>query len=122
MANTLVRLDRGLANAEWCLNFSDAGVENIPRTASDHCPIIIRFKGIAHNYTINRPFRLLACWFDRHDFNDIVKISWNNSDNLETNLKQCSKKICNWNKVTYGNIFKNKKCILRCLSGIQKAQ
>ena len=41
MANTLVRLDKALANEGWRVKFPEASVSNLPRTSSDHCPMLV---------------------------------------------------------------------------------
>ena len=51
LANTLVRLDRALANPEWRIKFPDATVSNLPRSYSDHCPILVNTEGNVTNPT-----------------------------------------------------------------------
>ncbi|GMQ04227.1 hypothetical protein CsSME_00049718 [Camellia sinensis var. sinensis] len=41
LANTLERLDRAVCNSEWRVNYPEAAVKNLPRTYSDHCPMVI---------------------------------------------------------------------------------
>ncbi|XP_028055175.1 uncharacterized protein LOC114259367 [Camellia sinensis] len=41
LANTMERLDRALCNAEWRTMFPDAIVRVLPRTYSDHSPLIV---------------------------------------------------------------------------------
>lgn len=45
LANTKRRLDRALANPEWRMIFPEATVSNLPRTYSDHSPILINMAG-----------------------------------------------------------------------------
>ncbi|CAL5432119.1 unnamed protein product [Camellia sinensis] len=40
-ANTMVRLDRALCNTEWQTLFPEGYVHNLPRTYSDHSPILL---------------------------------------------------------------------------------
>ncbi|XP_028077279.1 uncharacterized protein LOC114279250 [Camellia sinensis] len=40
-ANTLARLDRALCNTEWRTQFLDGFVRNVPRTYSDHSPMMV---------------------------------------------------------------------------------
>lgn len=44
-ANTMVRLDRALCNTEWRTNFPDGAVRNLPRTYSDHSPMMVFTQG-----------------------------------------------------------------------------
>ncbi|CAL5371297.1 unnamed protein product [Camellia sinensis] len=41
MANTMERLDRALCNAEWRTTFPEGAVKNLPRTYSDHLPLMV---------------------------------------------------------------------------------
>ncbi|CAK9176279.1 unnamed protein product [Ilex paraguariensis] len=45
MTNSLIRLDRALVNTNWTTNFLDAKVQNLPRTSSEHCPLLIHVTG-----------------------------------------------------------------------------
>ncbi|KAL7161591.1 hypothetical protein ACSBR2_042122 [Camellia fascicularis] len=45
LANTLERLDREVCNTEWRLAFSEGAVKNLPRTYSDHSPLIVYTQG-----------------------------------------------------------------------------
>lgn len=36
-----IRLDRGLANADWCSRFPHAKVKHLAAAASDHVPIVL---------------------------------------------------------------------------------
>ncbi|GMP53441.1 hypothetical protein CsSME_00018893 [Camellia sinensis var. sinensis] len=40
-ANTMVRLDRAMCNTEWRTTFPDGSVWNLPRTYSDHSPMMV---------------------------------------------------------------------------------
>lgn len=40
------RLDRALSNADWRLLFPEAIVQHLPRTYSDHCPLLVDLSGI----------------------------------------------------------------------------
>lgn len=89
MGNTLVRLDRALANSDWRLKFPEAAVENIPHTYSDHCPVIVNTEGISnHNIANNlsKPFRFHTCWLDHLDVDTVINDRWSPNHNLITNL------------------------------------
>jgi exonuclease III len=58
-STTHVRLDRALANVEWCNNHLDAYVNYMHRIHSDHCPILLRTKG---DNRWCRSFRLENWW------------------------------------------------------------
>ena len=39
--NIKERLDRGLGNSEWKIHFPRTEIHHLPRTKSDHCPILM---------------------------------------------------------------------------------
>ncbi|KAL7256323.1 hypothetical protein ACSBR1_010278 [Camellia fascicularis] len=41
LANIMERLDRALCNAEWRIAFPEGVVRNLPRTYSDHSPLMV---------------------------------------------------------------------------------
>ncbi|KAL7163540.1 hypothetical protein ACSBR2_039615 [Camellia fascicularis] len=41
LANTMEKLDRALCNDEWRTTFSEGAVRNLPRSYSDHFPLIV---------------------------------------------------------------------------------
>ncbi|KAI7989214.1 hypothetical protein LOK49_LG13G00063 [Camellia lanceoleosa] len=45
LANTLERLDRAVCTSEWRLAFPEGVVRNLPRTYSDHSPLIVYTQG-----------------------------------------------------------------------------
>lgn len=77
--NTMVRLDRALANESWRLKFSEASVTNIPRTSSDHCPTSL-------TPNCAKPFKFFASWFEHPDFNSILDNYWSADNYFPSNL------------------------------------
>lgn len=103
------RLDRIVPNPDWILKFSKVKVSHLLRTRSDHCPLLL---SLAHkpseNY--NRPFRLETMCLKHLNFNNVVAHTWksrmNNQQNANTIFR---KRVTEWNKCMFGNIFTRKK-------------
>ncbi|XP_021767521.1 uncharacterized protein LOC110731911 [Chenopodium quinoa] len=72
------RLDRGIINDEWRLRFVEGALRNLPRTASDHCPILISTTGFAQVPTTIKPFRFQAAWLHHEKFEEFVIQNWRN--------------------------------------------
>ena len=53
-------LDRALCNNDWLMNFVDNYVLHLSKVASNHRPVLVRFKGAVSSHQINKPFRFLA--------------------------------------------------------------
>ncbi|KAF2926841.1 hypothetical protein DAI22_06g159100 [Oryza sativa Japonica Group] len=69
------RLDRCLANVEWCHHFPNTNVYHIPLIYGDHAPILVLL-----NPNFRKPkrsFKFENWWLLEEDFNTVAKNSWN---------------------------------------------
>ncbi|OMO85295.1 reverse transcriptase [Corchorus capsularis] len=114
------RIDMAFANPDWRLMFSDAYVSHLPRTHSDHCPLLISFfknqveKG-------NKPFRFQKMWFNHLDFFPLVHSSWIGVEgDLSNRLNNVKENLKFWNKHSFGNVFRKKKKLLARLAGVER--
>nr|XP_011457627.1 PREDICTED: uncharacterized protein LOC105349504 [Fragaria vesca subsp. vesca] len=116
------RLDRAFCNMDWRSIFSEAFIRHLPRTRSDHCPILLQ---LFSNNSINKaaaPFRFQAMWFSHEKYLDFVSMTWAAmSGNFSAKMKALSGALSKWNKEVFGHLFQKKKHILARLGGIQKA-
>jgi hypothetical protein len=73
------RLDRCLANNQWCVNYPVTKVYNMPliHTFSDHAPILLSTNGKV-NKTKNH-FKFENWWLKEDDFQNHAKSSWQQS-------------------------------------------
>ena len=66
-------LDRGLGNSEWKIHFPRTEIHHLPRTKSDHCPILMDTdppKSKSH-----KPFKFEQIWLTDPSFSNLVKKS-----------------------------------------------
>lgn len=80
IANVQKQLDRGLCNEEWRSLFLKGMIQILPRTYSDHAPLLIHMNGLTVNSPINRPFRFEAAWILDPTFENIVTNNWIGSE------------------------------------------
>ncbi|XP_048493087.1 uncharacterized protein LOC125493650 [Beta vulgaris subsp. vulgaris] len=113
------RLDTGLANVEWKLKFSEGDVRNLPKSQSDHCPILISTSGFAPIPRIIKPFRFQAAWLNHQAFYEFVRRNWNSGAPIVPFLKQFAEKLNKWNKEEFYNIFRKKSELWARISGVQ---
>ncbi|GKV21679.1 hypothetical protein SLEP1_g31635 [Rubroshorea leprosula] len=66
------RLDRAWENPEWKLLFPEATLFHLPRTSSDHCPILLDLKPFTPR-TGSRPFRMEKFWLDHPEFQALIQ-------------------------------------------------
>ncbi|XP_031372557.1 uncharacterized protein LOC116187768 [Punica granatum] len=69
------RLDRVLTNVSWKLQFPEAVVTHLPKSHSDHCPILLSLnpRSIPR---LSRSFRFESIWFSHGEFKGMVSHSW----------------------------------------------
>jgi hypothetical protein len=72
--NIKERLDRGLANQNWVLQFPNSLINHLPATQSDHCPILISTFGSYRN--IPKPFQFEAFWTRDKSSHAVVAEAW----------------------------------------------
>jgi hypothetical protein len=91
------RLDRCLANAEWCAIFPSTNVFNLPIILSDHAPILISTESKFHKPKLQ--FKFENWWTYEDDFQGVAKNAWNASSKKPfhartTNLAGTLKRWC----------------------------
>ncbi|KAH9725610.1 putative ribonuclease H protein [Citrus sinensis] len=114
------RLDRAMSNTEWLHKYPDNAVLHLPKIASDHRPILVRFNNDASCVRGQKPFRFLAAWLTDNSFGEFVSNAWINSLPYLNAADIFVKKALEWNRDHFGNIFQKKRRILVRLGGIQK--
>ncbi|KAK9988333.1 hypothetical protein SO802_028572 [Lithocarpus litseifolius] len=114
------RLDRFFANPDWCVLYPEAQVTHLPRSSSDHCPVLMELEP-QPNIRLNRPFRFHSFWLSDNPFPKIVQNAWSTESGLYSSIKKFKRDASEWNRVHFGNIFAKKKRILARISGIQRS-
>ena len=115
-------LDKALCNPSWHLLFKETIVLHLPKTSSDHHPILIN-SSPSNLLHANRPFRLETIWFSDLSFPKITQDSWNSHlEDAILALKDFTNKIRIWIGMSLEISSKKKtKSLLVRLNGIQTA-
>ena len=110
-------LNRGLGNAEWKIHFPTTKIHHLPRTQSDHCPILLDIN--PSNCRLPKHFKFEQMWLTNPSFSHLVKQSWTSSEALPSFSSSLSRfpqrlifltcSIIEWNKNIFGNLFQRKK-------------
>ncbi|KAA3474645.1 reverse transcriptase [Gossypium australe] len=117
---TLVRLDRALANDAWMTTFPQSLVQHLTRIKSDHRPLLLSTKPNITNPK-GRPFRFLAGWTQHKNFSNLVKGKWEFKGNMIDSLNNFTNFVKEWNRDVYGFLGDRKRKLMRSLNNIQKA-
>lgn len=103
------RLDRVFVNDKWAQIFQKNFVKHLPRTGSDHRPLMLQcydnvYSGIKY-------FWFLDFWTDQPKFMQLVEETWNTNITgnpiwiLQQKLKLLSRKLSQWSRDGIGNVF-----------------
>ncbi|KAF7827149.1 reverse transcriptase [Senna tora] len=111
------RIDRAHANRSWLNHFPDSKVTHLPRTHSDHCPILLSTDRILCQGL--KPFRLEPFWVTHPSFPNTVNLTWQKDIPLCYNLKNLASVLSEWNKIHFKNFSEEKKTLYKRLRGIQ---
>lgn len=100
---TQERLDRAVANLEWCNLFNNVVVEVLASWSSDHNPILISFSAGGERLTKGRNFRVEASWSKIAGYKDVVKDTWRKIqpseypwNSIHGNLRRFQKMLKRW--------------------------
>jgi hypothetical protein len=78
---TRERLDRAVANSEWCNIFPRVSVLVLAARTSDHSPLIVSSHGRLIGRTpYRRSFKFEALWGEEAECAEIINLAWNEDD------------------------------------------
>ncbi|KAJ4845396.1 hypothetical protein Tsubulata_010578 [Turnera subulata] len=78
----LARLDRFLCNSEWLQIFSEASITHLPRTSSDHCPVLCQLSPRQRRNAGLDNFKFQAAWLSHPEFDKFVEAAWQPSPHI----------------------------------------
>lgn len=105
-------LDRFLANEEWLLTYPDAKVIHLTRTHLDYCPLLISTLSNKPP-SKNKIFRFETMCSSHRDLPSIINNAWISSTDLPDAIHTFEKSVTICNKSSFGNVFHQKRTILR---------
>lgn len=114
------RLDRALCNASWRTRFDEAIVMVLPRTNSDHHPLLVRLQGFPV-VSVNKPFRFEAALIKHEKFSKFLTSVWKQNITFLQNMGSLSMVLPIWNRNVFGSIHSKKRYLLARINGIQRA-
>ena len=116
----LERIDRCFVNPNWRMLYPEATVTHLPRTFSDHCPVLIELLGSRSNVT-NIPFRFHTMWLLHPQFLKVVEEVWYGDRSLPLAISDFIVKVKKWTSEVFGNLFARKRRVLARLGGCSKS-
>lgn len=120
------RLDRFLVSNSWLNSWVDLSQWGLPRSVSDHCPVVLRKR--VCNWG-PKPFRLLDCWRGLPGYREFVTSTWmeaavngRKAYVLKEKLKQIKNQLRVLNKDHCGDISHNIDNVRKELDQLDKKQ
>ena len=112
---TRERLDRAVANEEWCAMYRKANVHVLAARSSDLAPLLLQFsprKEARVNY--NRRFKFEAKWQLEDEYSNILEGAWKNKQTedqtrgsvlhvVQNKLVTCQSLLTRWSGRKYGD-------------------
>lgn len=114
------RLDRGLCNIDWLEKFKGFEVCILPRTSSDHSPLLLRTDQSQPRQNIEHGFKFKASWLGQQDFLSLIRARWNMGELMHNNTSNIAKDLIDWNNRVLGGTTRKKKQLIARIEGIQK--
>jgi hypothetical protein len=115
-------LDIILVSIEWEVKYPLARVTILPKGVSDHNPLKITF---GDRTLVKEPvFRFEKWWFEREDFDELVKNTWDIEfscsdlvDVYQFKIRTLREKLKGWSRNIDAEMKKKKKTILSKVDG-----
>lgn len=103
------RLDRAVANEEWCNKFPDFEVEVLAALSSDHNPMLLTLCSLRTNIKRPRAFKYEAAWHVDVECVEVVKAAWGSdiegTDSrivTQEKMVKCREALSEWSRNKFG--------------------
>uniref|UniRef100_A0A803MN05 Uncharacterized protein n=1 Tax=Chenopodium quinoa TaxID=63459 RepID=A0A803MN05_CHEQI len=120
---TLVRerLDRYVADSEWCALFQSLEVIHLPMCHSDHAPILLKYGDRVENNRSKKLFRFEALWISSDECGKVVGDAWNEevAAPITDRIVVLEERLKKWAGKTFGDL---KKKIQKTESNLRELQ
>ncbi|GJT41193.1 reverse transcriptase [Tanacetum coccineum] len=122
VCNVQKRLDRFFATPDWSTLFPSNQVQNPPRVASDHSPIVLSQEECMNGGAQKRRFRFEHMWLR---VEEIIEDAWLDGirkglgNNPAALVNGCAGKLTEWNKTTFGHVQRNIRTKVKRLKALQ---
>jgi hypothetical protein len=114
---TKERLDRAVANREWCERYQNSDLWILAAQSSDHKPICLCMGGCDEMSGVSsKRFKIEASWMIDADYKQVVDDAWVNGglggsamQMVQQKLAYCQTELSSWSSRKFGNASKTLK-------------
>jgi len=130
---TRERLDRAMANPEWCTLFPSFSVLTMAARTSDHSPILVSFS--PHQLDrqgqgpVRRSFKFEASWTSDVECGEVISTAWSNdktgeipSEGIQRRLGACQRALLSWSGQKFGKVEDDIKRKSEQLAALQRIE
>jgi len=128
---TRERLDRAMANPEWCILFPSFSVLTMAARTFDHSPILVSFSPRQLDRQgqgqVRRGFKFEASWTSDVECGDVISAAWSNdntgeipSEGIQRRLLSCQRALLSWNGQKFGKVEDDIKRKSEQLAALQR--
>jgi len=128
---TRERLDRAMANSEWCILFPSFSVLTMAARTSDHSPILVSFSprqlDRQGHGPVRRGFKFEVSWMSDVECGDVINTAWSNgntdeipSKGIQRRLLSCQRALLSWSGQKYGKVEDDIKRKSKQLAALQR--
>jgi hypothetical protein len=111
------RLDRAIANKEWCELFANYEVRVLAARTSDHKPLLLTMADTYDSHIrYHKSFKFEASWLEDRECLDVIKEAWElgadggvGMQSTRLRLAQCQTSLVRWSTRKYGDVEKRLK-------------
>jgi len=124
---TKERLDRAVANSEWCGRFPIVSVMILAARTSDHSPVHVLFREQRmERYSYKRRFKFEDSWYTDVECRTLIAAEWENDilggdsmHDVQRRLSACQHTLSRWSLEKFGNAEKQLKLKTKQLADLQ---
>ncbi|KAL8152712.1 hypothetical protein V2J09_010472 [Rumex salicifolius] len=109
------RLDRVMFNIGAQLQWPSVMVCHLPKSCSDHTPLLLIMNPRPSCNWRRRPFRFEAAWLSHQEFKNFLASTWMDATHASPALTRLCPKLIVWNRDFFGNIEVRKSKLLELL-------
>jgi hypothetical protein len=125
---TKERLDRAVANREWCERYQNSDLWILAARSSDHKPICLCMGGCDERGGVSsKRFKIEASWMIDADYKQVVDDAWVNGglggsamQMVQQKLAYCQTELSSWSSRKFGNASKKLKDKTKQLELLQR--
>lgn len=127
---TKERLDRAVANIDWCHRYPVVKVTVLAGRTSDHSPLYMEYsEQPQERHSYKRSFKFEDSWHTDLECKEVIKLAWESDilggasmDDVQRRLTACQLELSRWSWRKFGNSQQQLKLKTKQLEALQRRE